>query len=78
MARHGENIRKRKDGRWEGRYLVYSEEKKEKRFIVLYMEKHMKRCVKNLRLKKIFFGGFRGKKVQTQCIRHKYVQKILY
>ncbi len=27
MARHGENIRKRKDGRWEGRYSVYSEEK---------------------------------------------------
>lgn len=27
MARHGENIRKRKDGRWEGRYLAYSEEK---------------------------------------------------
>lgn len=27
MARHGENIRKRKDGRWEGRFLVYSKEK---------------------------------------------------
>lgn len=27
MARHGENIRKRKDGRWEGRYPVYSKEK---------------------------------------------------
>ena len=27
MARHGENIRKRKDGRWEGRYPVYSVEK---------------------------------------------------
>lgn len=26
MARHGENIRKRKDGRWEGRFPVYSEE----------------------------------------------------
>ena len=25
MARHGENIRKRKDGRWEGRYPVYDE-----------------------------------------------------
>lgn len=29
MARHGENIRKRKDGRWEGRFPVYSEERKE-------------------------------------------------
>lgn len=27
MARHGENIRKRGDGRWEGRYLAYSEAK---------------------------------------------------
>ena len=25
MARHGENIRKRKDGRWEGRYKVFDE-----------------------------------------------------
>ncbi len=27
MARHGENIRKRKDGRWEGRYKVFDERK---------------------------------------------------
>lgn len=27
MARHGENIRKRKDGRWEGRYPLYDKEK---------------------------------------------------
>lgn len=27
MARHGENIRKRSDGRWEGRYKIYNEEK---------------------------------------------------
>ena len=27
MGRHGENIRKRKDGRWEGRYKVFSETK---------------------------------------------------
>jgi len=27
MARHGENIRKRKDGRWEGRYQDYHKEK---------------------------------------------------
>ena len=29
MARHGENIRKRKDGRWEGRFPIY-DKKKEK------------------------------------------------
>ena len=27
MARRGENIRKRKDGRWEGRFTVYDIEK---------------------------------------------------
>lgn len=27
MARHGENIRKRKDGHWKDRYAVYSKEK---------------------------------------------------
>lgn len=27
MARHGENIRRRQDGRWEGRYAVYHKEK---------------------------------------------------
>ena len=36
MARHGENIRKRKDGRWEGRYLVYSEEKGKKLYRSVY------------------------------------------
>ena len=36
MARHGENIRKRKDGRWEGRYLVYSEEKGKKIYRSVY------------------------------------------
>ncbi len=30
MSRKGENIRKRKDGRWEGRYLIYSEAKQKK------------------------------------------------
>ena len=36
MSRHGENIRKRKDGRWEGRYAVYSEEKKKKIYRSIY------------------------------------------
>ncbi len=36
MARHGENIRKRKDGRWEGRYSVYSEEKGKKVYRSVY------------------------------------------
>lgn len=36
MARHGENIRKRKDGRWEGRYPVYKEDKGKKIYHSLY------------------------------------------
>lgn len=36
MARHGENIRKRKDGRWEGRYLLYSESKKKQIYHSIY------------------------------------------
>lgn len=36
MARHGENIRKRKDGRWEGRYQVYSEEKEKTVYRSIY------------------------------------------
>ncbi len=30
MGRHGENIRKRKDGRWEGRYKVFDQNKGKK------------------------------------------------
>ncbi len=30
MGRHGENIRKRSDGRWEARYMAYNEEKGKK------------------------------------------------
>ena len=36
MARHGENIRKRKDGRWEGRYPVYSAEKEKTVYCSVY------------------------------------------
>lgn len=36
MARHGENIRKRKDGRWEGRYPVYNAEKGKQVYCSIY------------------------------------------
>ena len=38
MARHGENIRKRKDGRWEGRFPVYDEEKGKKVYRSIYTQ----------------------------------------
>lgn len=36
MARHGENIRKRKDGRWEGRYPVYRADKGKQVYCSVY------------------------------------------
>ena len=36
MARHGENIRKRADGRWEGRYPAYSEKRGQKIYRSVY------------------------------------------
>lgn len=36
MARHGENIRKRKDGRWEGRYKIFDEKKGRYRYRSVY------------------------------------------
>ncbi len=36
MARHGENIRKRKDGRWEGRYKKFDQEKEIYRYCSVY------------------------------------------
>lgn len=36
MGRHGENIRKRKDGRWEARYTVYDRKKEEKVYHSVY------------------------------------------
>lgn len=40
MARQGENIRKRKDGRWEGRYLVYDQEKEKKVYRSVYAQSY--------------------------------------
>ena len=36
MARHGENIKKRKDGRWEGRYPVYRKDLQKKVYRSVY------------------------------------------
>lgn len=36
MARHGENIRKRKDGRWEARYQVFDEDRDRKIYRSVY------------------------------------------
>jgi len=36
MARHGENIRKRADGRWEGRYRIYDTEKGKQAYHSVY------------------------------------------
>lgn len=36
MARHGENIRKRSDGRWEGRYKAFNEGRGESMYLSVY------------------------------------------
>lgn len=62
MGRHGENIRHRKsDGRWEGRYKVYHEEKR--RYVYrsvyghTYAEVREKLTIKQLTNKEIISGG---------------------
>ena len=59
MARHGENIRKRKDGRWEGRYLVYSEEKGKKLYRSVYGRTY-EAAKEKLTMKKISLRETRG------------------
>ena len=62
MGRHGENIRHRKsDGRWEGRYKVYQEEKNGYVYRSVYghtyAEVREKLSIKQLAAKKILPGG---------------------
>lgn len=59
MARHGENIRKRKDGRWEGRYLVYSEEKGKRLYRSVYGRTY-EAAKEKLTMKKISLMETRG------------------
>lgn len=54
MARHGENIRKRSDGRWEGRYLVKRGE--EKSYVSVYDRSYDEVKKKLLRQKNILNG----------------------
>lgn len=58
MARHGENIRKRKDGRWEGRFLVLNREKGRKTYCSVYANSYeevkKKLCAKKEQLEKGF------------------------
>lgn len=60
MARRGENIRKRKDGRWEGRYPVYSEETGKKRYCSLYGKTYIE-VKEKLAMKKIQLKEQEGK-----------------
>lgn len=62
MGRHGENIRRRKnDGRWEGRYKVYHEEKQEYVYRSVYghsyAEVREKLTIKQLTSQKIIPGS---------------------
>jgi len=61
MSRHGENIRKRKDGRWEGRYPVYSEEKGRKVYRSVYGGTYEETREKLAAVKKLLKEYQRGK-----------------
>lgn len=47
MPRKGENIYKRKDGRWEGRYIK-SRTPAGKAIMVMFMQKHIEKSKQNL------------------------------
>ena len=55
MGRHGENIRKRSDGRWEARYMAYNEEKGKKICHSIYG--HTYEEVKKKRMDALFRDG---------------------
>lgn len=72
MSRHGENIRKRKDGRWEGRYAVYSEEKKKKIYHSIYGKSYEE-------VKEKLFSKKNSLKVETLLFEEgKYTENILF
>ena len=90
MARRGENIYKRQDGRWEGRYKsgvkedgttkyssVYGKSYAEVK--VLLSEKRIKTAITtipcNLTLNNLFEMWFSNIKVQFVCIMHQFVLK---
>lgn len=50
MARKGENIYKRKDGRWEGRYIK-SRSSTAKPITVMFMQSHIEKSRQNLSVK---------------------------
>ncbi len=56
MGRHGENIRKRKDGRWEGRYPVYCEIKKKQVYRSVYGRSYHE-VREKLAVQRILTGG---------------------
>lgn len=69
MGRHGENIRRRKDdGRWEGRYKVYHEEKKKYVYRSVYGHTYdevrekllVKRSIEKLAAKNILYSDSPG------------------
>ncbi len=65
MARHGENIRHRKDGRWEGRYKVYNEEKGKEVYVSVYGKSYQE-AKEKLTMKKIL--------PKTETVRTKAMQ----
>lgn len=73
MSRRGENIRKRKDGRWEGRYIKGYDSKKQKaRYASVYGKTYAETKQKLDEAKyKPDFGFLGGKKKTFDIIRRR-------
>lgn len=65
MARHGENIRKRKDGRWEGRYKAFDEGKGRMFYRSLYGRTYEEVKEKLFRIRSGLTAGGDGSKEKT-------------
>ncbi len=77
MARHGENIRKRKDGRWEGRYPVYSVEKGKQVYCSVY-GKTYEEAREKLTTKKNLLKNQSGDNEKMNAHRIHFSEKIVF
>ncbi len=76
MARHGENIRKRKDGRWEGRYSVYNAKKEKQVYCSVYGRTY-EEVREKLTLKKNLLRSQSNNKIISSC-KTQISEKIIF
>ena len=77
MSRHGENIRKRKDGRWEGRYGIYEPRCGKKIVRSVYARTYEEVKEKLLSARICAESGLKGKMADTNIQFHTAAQEWL-